>query len=86
MSYLDSNMPSKTFYASIDSEILCIVRTTIDLINMVELVNLLLVKMKKQGSECTLIISSLKKIFGKHFNVFHTFTDTTDKFNKLSSF
>ena len=33
---------------------------------MVKQVNLLLRQMKKQGSDCTGIISLLKKIFGKH--------------------
>ena len=31
--------------------------------------------MKKQGNECVSIISLLKKIFVKHFKVFHKFAD-----------
>ena len=43
-------------------------------------------QMKKQGSECTRIISLLKKIFGKHFfKVLQKFVDTADKFIKLAS-
>lgn len=43
--------------------------------NMVKRVNLLMVQMKKQGSECIRIIPSLKNILGKHFNVFHNFAE-----------
>ena len=39
MHYLDSNIPSKIFYASVGLEILRIARTTTDLINMVICVN-----------------------------------------------
>ena len=35
MLYLDSNIPSKTFYASISSKILRIARKTTDMINFV---------------------------------------------------
>ena len=42
-------------------------------------------RMKKQGSECTRIISLLKKIFGKHLNVFQMFSYTADKFIQLFS-
>ena len=52
MPYLDSNIPFKIFYASVGSEILCIARTTTDLINTVTRVNPFLIQMKKQGSEC----------------------------------
>ena len=48
MPYLDSNVPPKIYYASIGSEIVCIARTTTDLINMVKRVNLLLLRMKSK--------------------------------------
>ena len=63
MPYLDSNITSKTFSTSIGSEILHIARTATDLIDMVKRVNLLLMQKKKQRSECTHIISLLKKFF-----------------------
>lgn len=44
---------------------------------MVTSVNILLVQMKKHSSECTPIISLLKKIFWKHI-------DKVDGFFKLS--
>ena len=75
----------KSFYASISSEILRIARTTSELINMVTRVNLLLIRMKKQGSEYTRIILLLKKVFGKPFKVFHKFANTADEFIKLFS-
>ena len=79
-----SNITSKIFYALIGSEILRITSTTTDLINMVRRVNLLLIQMKKQGSECTRVISLLKKIFGKHFKVLNKLADTADNFIDLS--
>lgn len=38
--------------------------------------------MQKQGSKHRFIISSTKKIFGKHFNFFNIFTYTTDNLIK----
>lgn len=71
MSYLDSNFPSRNFYASIGSAILCIVRTITDLSNMVKCINLLFIRMKEQGSECICTILLFKNIFGKYFKVFY---------------
>ena len=81
MSYLDSNIPSRKFYASTGFE--TYVRTIADLIKMVKRINLLLIPMEGQGNECICIISLFKKIFGKHFKVFHKFVDTVDKFINL---
>ena len=67
------------------SKIMRIARITTDLINMVTHVTSLLIRMKKQGSECYCIISLLKKIFGRHFVVFHKFADTDNKFIELFS-
>ena len=53
MPYLGSNIPSNIFYASINFEILPIARKTSDLINMIASVNILLIQMTKQRSECT---------------------------------
>ena len=83
--WLDNNIPSQMFYASIDFEILHITRTTTYLINTVKRVGISLIQMKKQCSECTRITSLLKKIFGKRFKVFHKFSDTTAEFIKLFS-
>ena len=65
MPYLDNNIPSKKFYASIGFEILRMVGST-DLISVMKHVNLLVIQMKNEGSECPI----LKKIFAKHFKVF----------------
>ena len=43
MPSLDSNIPSKIFYASVGSEILRIARAIMDLTNMVPRVNLLFI-------------------------------------------
>ena len=65
--YLDSNISSNVYDASIGSEILHIARKATDLVNLVTRVNLLLIQRKKQDSECTRINPLLKKMFGKHF-------------------
>ena len=67
------------FYAIIGSETVRIARTTRNPSNMVKPVGLLLIRMKKQGSECIRIDWLLKKIFGKHFKVFQKFANTADK-------
>ena len=43
-------------YASVGSKILCTARKTTDLTNRFTRVNLLLIRMDKQGSECISII------------------------------
>ena len=50
---------------------------------MVKRINLLLIRLKKQGSECTTPL--LKKKFGKHLEIFHEFAEAADKFIKLFS-
>ena len=85
MPYLNNDISSKIFYASASSDILHIARATTDLINMVTRVNLLLIRIKKQGSKCVHIISLLKEIFGKHFKVYHKFGDSANGFIKLFS-
>ena len=66
------------YYASVGSEIVHIARTTTDLINVVTTVKLLLIQMKKKGSECVRTMSLLKKFFGKHYKVFHKFEHTAN--------
>ena len=41
--------------------------------------------MKKQGSECSCIVSLLKQLFGKRFKEFHKFVDTANEFIKVFS-
>ena len=45
-------------YFSVGSEILCIARTTKDMVNMVARVNLLLTRIKNKSSELKVVISS----------------------------
>ena len=42
--------------------------------------------MQKQGSEFVFISSLLKNMFGKHFKVFHTLTDTANESHFLTNF
>ena len=70
MPYSDSNIPSKIFYSLLISEILRIARTKKDPTNLITVANLLLIRMKKQGSECVHIILILRKVFGKHLEYF----------------
>ena len=71
MPYLDNNTTLNLLYALIFSEILHITKTTTDLINMVRQGNHLLIRMEKQGTECTRIISLLNQIFwGNTFKFF----------------
>ena len=86
MPYIDSNIPSKIFYACIGSEILRIARTTSEKNDMIHCVNQLIIRMKKQGSQHERFISLLKKIYGKHFSVFKKFASTADCFIKLFTF
>ena len=76
-------IPSTIFRVSIGSEILYFVRAITNLINMVTHVDLLLIWMKKQSSECTHIFLLLRLIIGKHFKVFHKFADAADKYITL---
>ena len=48
----DSNIPSKMLCASVGWEILRISRITTDLIDMVTSVDLLLIRVRKKGSDC----------------------------------
>ena len=86
MPFLDSNMPSKIFYASIGSEILRIVRTTTELNDLKNRVDELLTRMKKQGTEQGRLVSIIKKLFGRHTLNFKKFADTAQDFLKLFSF
>ena len=87
ITYLDNNKLAGIIYRSIGFQILRIVRTTSNLINMVPPVNLFdLIRMKKQGNEYTRIILLPNKIFGKHFVVFIKSTNNADEFIKFFSF
>ena len=60
-SYLDSNILSNIFYASVGSEILHIAIKATDLINIVTGINILLIRIKKQESVSTRTLSLFKK-------------------------
>ena len=58
--------PSKIFYSIVTSEILRYVRATVDLINIVACINVVLMRMKKQSGKFPSIISLFKKISPDH--------------------
>lgn len=87
ITYLDNNKLAEIIYRSVGFQILRLVRTTSNLINMVPPVNLFdTIRMKKQGNEYTRIILLPNKIFGKHFVVFLKSTNNADEFIKFLSF
>ena len=55
--------PSKIFYSIVTSETLRYVRATVDLINIVACINLVLMRMKKQSGKFPNTISLFKMIF-----------------------
>ena len=69
----------KIIHGLIDSDNPHITRTLTDLVNMETHVNFLLMWIKKHGIECNRNISLLKKIFYKHFRVFHKFADAANE-------
>ena len=83
ISFLDVKIPFKLDYALFDTVIQRIGRATIDFINMVKRVNLLLMLKKKQGSECTRINVIIKINFWKFF---FNFTNLQMRLMSLLSF
>ena len=79
---MEHNISSNIYYASTGSEVLRLARTSSGSNAFVAFDNQLLETVQKQGSKHKSIVSMLKKIFVKHFNVFDTFADTPDNFIK----
>ena len=65
------------YFVSVGSEILHIIRTKTDLTKLIARVNLSLICLEKRESECT---HHWKKVFGKHFEMFYKYADTTNEF------
>ena len=86
MPFLNSNMPSKIFYASLGSEILRLGRTTNDITSLKYNVNNLLSRMKKQGAKETNTVKTIKKVFGKNPDIFKAFSDTSQGFVNILQF
>ena len=82
MSHLESSIPSNINYAPIGAESLRFARTTSDSNIFIRLANQLLKRIQRWGSKHRSIIPMLKKILGKHFNVFNAFADAADDFIK----
>ena len=86
MPYKDSNIPSRMFYGCIGAEILRIARITTDKSKFIEHTNILLKRMKAQGSSLTFIQRMLKKIYGRHSSDFRFISDTALSFVGLFPF
>lgn len=86
MPYKDSNIPSRMFYGCIGAEILRIARTTTNKNNFIEHVNILLRRMKSQGSSPIFVQRMLKRIYGRHSSNFRMISDTSSSFVDLFRF
>ena len=86
MPYKDSNIPSKMFYGCIGAEILRIARTTTDKNKFIEHTNILLRRMKSQGSSPIFVKRMLKKVYGRHSSNFRVVANTALSFVDLFIF
>ena len=86
MPYRDSNIPSRMFYGCIGAEIQRIARTTTDKMMFIEHTNILLKRMKSQGSCPMFVKRMLNKTYGRHCSVFNMFSDTASSFVDLFNY
>jgi hypothetical protein len=70
MPYRNSNLPTKTFYASIGAEILRICRATTDYDNFSLTATSLIHRMRKQGAKDEKTKQVLDKMLSRHWNTF----------------
>ena len=68
--HMDSNIPWNIYYASLGSKNFRFARGNLELNAFLPLCNFLLNRKQEQESKCRSRISTLNKVFGKHFNVF----------------
>jgi hypothetical protein len=73
MPYRSSNIPSKMFYATISAEVLRIAKATSKYEYFLECVHMLLIRMKKQGANVFGIQKALRKMIGRHSEIFTKF-------------
>lgn len=78
--YLEINIPSNIYYASIGSEILNFARTTSHINTFVTLSNRLLKRMQKQGNKRRSITTIANKYSVVNISLFSTFLQTTANF------
>ena len=86
MPYRDSNIPSRMFYGCIGAEIQRIARTTTDKMMFIDHTNILLKRIKSQGSCPMFVKRMLNKTYGRHFSVFNMFSDTASSFVDLFNY
>ena len=77
MPFLNSNMPSKIFYASLGSEVLRLGRTTNDVHSLKSNIDTLLKRMRNQGAKQINTEKVIKKVYGKNPDIFKSFSDTS---------
>ena len=80
MPFLCSNIPTKMFYSSLGAEILRIARANNNKISFVKSTKGIINRMFNQGANRTRIANTLKKVFGRHFEVFCEFSPTSEEF------
>jgi hypothetical protein len=76
--YRSSNIPSKMFYATIGAEVLRIAKATSKYEYFLESVRVLLIRMKKQGANVFGIQKVLRKMLGRHTEIFAKFSKTIE--------
>ena len=80
MPFLCSNIPSNMFYSAFGAEILRIARTTNNFNDFKISSKILLNRALKQGGDIRNLKRVLCKYFGRHFEVFRKFSDTSIAF------
>ena len=80
MPYLDSNIPSKIFYSAFGGEILRFARNTSDIALFMDKSKLLIDRMLKQGGKSFILTNILKRLFGKHFDIFRKYCNNCSDF------
>ena len=83
MPFKSSNIPSNMFYNTISAECLRIARTCNKQINFARCITPLLLRMLKQGAIKSRIISTLRKSYNRHFNIYSKIADTFQSFSAL---
>ena len=83
MSFLNSNIPFKSFSSSTNFEIIRLARSTSGSLTFIMLVNKLMEIISKQGIQKKDIKILLNKIFGHCFEVFSKFAVTPKEFQIL---
>ena len=80
MPFLHSNIPSKMFYSSFGAEILRSARTTTDRTDFKNICKTLTTRMARQGGKRYKFEATINKMFGRHFETFRKYSNTSLEF------